>query len=148
MQGKLPLIVASVAGSLAIAIVAVDLQFGLEAQLQQPDGDGWESVASSTDEYYRGSGCAGPELRLHVENHRFVATQVPVLVTYWSLSQGRVTVLDETWDMARGEVRDHDFTIPADAFEAADGEKPPAGSISVDVQVRGQYFGVCVQEAA
>jgi hypothetical protein len=136
-------------GTLAIAAVAVDLAYSLEARLEASDGGGWSTVSSQDDspKPFPG-GCPGPHLRLTVHNGRFVDAEVHVQVTYYDYrSNGNgVEVLDETWRVESGSTRSHEFTIPASAF--ADLPNGGQGSVSVNAQVDGLYLGTCVQEVA
>lgn len=133
---------------LAIALVAVDLAFELEARLDSRDGDGWRTVSSSGDDAYgfRGApfspGCAGREMRLEVNNDRLLSSSVDVHLSYNDARGATVTLLQDTWRLARGETRIHEFTIPSGAFTGApDGSK---GFVHVNAQVDGLYLGACV----
>lgn len=150
MQQRLALILSIAAGGLAIAAVAVDLAFGLEASLETRDGDGWRTVSATEQEPYGRStpfmpGCAGPGMRLEVHNDRLLPSRVDVFVGYYDATGNEVVVLSDTWSLDRGETRTHEFTIPSSAFGPAQGTKP---TVSVNAQVDGQYLGACVQEAA
>lgn len=152
MQGRTALIAAIACGAVAVAIVALDLNFGLEAELQALDDGEW--VSTSDGSLYRepGFGCVGRDLRLHVDNNRFVAAEVDVHVSYYDLQGNTVTVLDDTWELAAGESRDHAFRIPDSAFVPREtdndtGPKPFGGyTVSVNAYAGDIPMYACVQE--
>lgn len=151
MEGRVPLAIAIVTGALAIAIVAIDLQFSLEAELQGERDGQW--VTLSEDGRYAeptpfGYECASPQLRVQVSNNRLLPADVPVRISYWDPEGGNRLLLDETWNMGRGEVRTHAFTVPADAFTSEVSGTPQKVSVTVEVRVDDIYLGHCVQEAA
>ncbi len=151
MQPRLALVLSVATGGLAIAAVAVDLAYGLEASLDTRDGDGWRTVSATADQSYSssrpfGPSCSLPDLRLVVHNDRLVASSVDVFVSYYDNNGGDVVILRDTWSLERGETRIHEFTVPASAFEGRlDAVKP---MVSVNAQVDDLYLGTCVQEAA
>lgn len=149
VQQRLALVLSVATGGLAIAAVAVDLAYGLEASLETRDGDGWRTVSATADQSYASSpfaaSCASTDLRLVVHNDRLVASSVDVLVSYYDNRGGDVVVLRETWSLERGETRVHGFTVPASAFDGQSGTVKPM--VSVNAQVDDQYLGTCVQEA-
>lgn len=149
VQPRLALVLAVACAALAVSAVAVDLAYELEARLDSRDGEGWRTAATSAQDPYAYPGfasCAGPELRLRVHNDRLVGADVRVHVTYAGAAQDTVVVVDETWHLARGETRTHEFTIPGTAFEARGGDGFGKPSVGVNAQVDGLYLGTCVQE--
>jgi hypothetical protein len=139
----------------AVALVAVDIRFSLEARLDAADATGWRTVSRS-DPGHRVAephfGCAPPQLRLVVTNDRLLASEVPVRVTVHGPG-GETVLLQETWRLQRGEQRQWEFTVPPSTFETPptqptrdpDGFRPTA---SANAQVGGIWLHACVQEAA
>jgi hypothetical protein len=135
---------------LASAGLAIALAFELEARLDSREGDGWRTVSSSDEGFgFRSApfspGCAGREMRLQVDNDRLLASSVDVYLWYSDASGASVTLVQDTWRLARGETRVHEFTIPSEAFTGA-----PQGSkafVQVNAEVDGLYLGACVEAA-
>lgn len=149
MQPRLALGLALACAALAISAVAVDLRYELEAHLDDREGGGWRTVSTSAQDSYARPGfasCAGPEMRLRVHNDRLLPADVTVHLSYSSGPQAPVVLVDETWHLARGETRTHEFTIPDSAFGSGSGVDMPY--LSVNAQVGALYLGTCVEEAA
>lgn len=137
--------------ALAIAVVAVDMQFSIRAELQAKSGEDYRKVASSYDgrgETYPGMvGCAGPEMRILVHNDQPWGSTVRVRVEASGPGPSRI-LLDESWNLAKGESRTSDFTVPAEVF-TSQGPSPEFKSTAfVIAQVGDQWLSVCVEEAA
>lgn len=153
MEGRNALIAAIVSGLLAVAIVTVDIQFGLEAELQiQQDGD-WVGGDDEVRlrEPYIGSGCSDGDLRLWVHNGRLTKTTVDVQVTYYTNAGQTVVELDDTWTLARGETRTHEFSVPASAYEPAENNAESPQTVQRTVSVNGVvddiHLYACATEA-
>jgi hypothetical protein len=149
VQPRLALGLALACAALAISAVAVDLAYELEAHLDSRDGDGWRTISTSAQDSYAYPGfanCAGPEMRLRVHNDRLLSADVRVQLSYSSGSEGNVILVDETWHLARGETRTHEFTIPDSAFTPR--TAPEKAYVSVNAQVDSLYLGACVEEAS
>lgn len=153
MQRRTALIAAIVSGVLAVSIVAVDLQFGLEAELQVMEDGEWVSITEDRSLREPGAGCVGRDLRLYVDNHRLFASTVDVSVTYYSLAGEQVVVLSDTWELGPNDVQFHAFSIPDSAFvPRSDGnetpQKPGGGyTVSVNAYANDIYLYTCVAEA-
>ncbi len=146
MEPRTALIVALSAAVAGIAIVAIDLEFGLEAELEWMEDGTWTGGDGSRELDPRGFGCATTDLRLVVDNDWLLATNVDVFIAYWDDdTMQQVVVLNEDWSLDAGEERVHAFTIPATAFAEEDHSIKP--SLHVDVRVGDHYLGTCVQEA-
>ena len=153
MEGRTALIAAIVSGLLAAAIVTADIQFGLEAELQIMDDGEWVGEADEMRlrEPYIGSGCSEGDLRLWVHNGRLTKTTVDVQVTYFTNGGETVVELDDTWTLARGETRTHEFSIPASAYEPAQNNSESPKTMQRTVSVNGYvdeiYLYACASEA-
>lgn len=152
MQPRLALVLALACAALAISAVAVDLAYELEAHLDTRDGEGWRTVSTSAQDSSAypviDRGCAGADLRLRVHNERLLPADVRVHLSYTTGAQGAVVLLDETWHLARGESRTHEFTIPDSAFTAGTTGTIEKAYVSVSAQVDALYVGTCVEETA
>ncbi len=153
MEGRTALIAAIVSGLLAVGIVAADIQFNLEAEFQvMADGE-WVGGHDNERlrEPYFGAGCSDGDLRLWVHNGQLTKTTVDVQITYYTLAGETVVELDDTWTLARGETRTHEFSIPASAYETLDNEtEAPHGAhrtVSVNGFVEDIYLHACAKEA-
>ncbi len=137
--------------ALAIAVVAVDMQFAVRAELQAKSGDAYTTVASSQDgrseSYPKMAGCPGPELRLQVHNDQPWGSTVRVRVEASGPGPTRV-LLDESWDLARGESRSMDVRVPDEVFTRQDGSPTPVNeSAWVTAQVDDMWLSTCVEAA-
>lgn len=153
MESRIALIAALTSGLLAVGIVTVDIQFGLEAELQiQDEGEWVENDDEGLREPYFGGGCSDGNLRLWVHNGRLTSASVDVQVTYQTNSGETVVELDDTWELARGETRTHEFSIPASAYEPAEqapeSVKTMPRIVSANAVVEGMYFYACASEAS
>lgn len=140
------LTLALVSGALAVGIVAVDLAFGLHAELRDAATG---KVVSSDSTRSPATGCAGPDLTLVVDNDWIWGAKVPVSISYYDYAEARtVTVLDETWHLGAGDQRSYDFTLPDAAFEQDTVDGLRKVGQYVDVQVDGRYLNACVEATA
>ncbi len=150
MQPRQALIASLVSAALAIGIVGVDLQYGLEAYFEHKEDGTWVGPGSDgVEERYavREFGCHSEDVRLVVDNNRLASITVDVLVTYW-VNGTQVVVIDDTWSLERGEKRHQEFTIPDAVFEAQgnhDGTIP--ATVHINAQVGELYASTCVTEA-
>jgi hypothetical protein len=156
MQPRAALGVAIGAGLLAVAVVALDNAYGLEARLDARDANGeWFTVAKSPsgvgrgryEEPYGAGGCARDELKLVVTNDKPFGDSVDVRLWFWNQSLGRDEfLLRETWNMDAFEWRDVAVTVPASALPRSEAPdvKPTAFVNARADEVR---LGACVQAA-
>lgn len=148
MQPRTAAIAAVLAGGLAVAVVGLDLAFNLDVHLQEQREGQWSTVASNSDGQYAyeegfPGGCAGPHLRLVVDNGLPWSKTVRVVVTASNqTSPANDVLLDETWRVEGRDSRQAEFTVPAAALESKDGS--PVIS-SVTVRVDGIYLHTCVE---
>ncbi len=155
MDRRVALGLALTSAALAVAVVAVDLQFNVTVSLQaQQDGE-WVVVASQDADGYAvpryGSswiGCAGPELRLVIDNGQLWATELGVSVVANDYSTGRSErLVDETVSVDRGETAIVAFTAPDWLLNVTADPSKPGGPGSIDVQIGNTYLNTCVEEA-
>lgn len=155
MQPRTALGVALFFAALAVAVVAADLSYTLTARLESRDSEGrWgvQRTAPEPEARYEAPkllrDCAGPTLRLVVDNDRPFPATVPVELA-WENSTTDQEILEDEWSLAAFEERAHEFTLPGDAFR-----KPPSlrdvPSIPPLVWVRALvadlHLTVCVEE--
>lgn len=137
--------------ALAIAIVAVDMQFAVRVDLQSKSGETYRTVASGQDmgstAYPRLVGCAGPAMRLVVHNDQPWGSTVRVRVEASGPGPARVLV-DESWTLAKGESRSAEFTVPAEVFTAQGPAAESKATAYVTAQVGDEWLSACVEEAA
>lgn len=149
MHPRTALIVAVAAAVLAVALVAVDLQFDVHVELQENVDGEWVAVSGSfEDRYPVFPGCVGQDLRLVVNNDRLVRFEEPVRISYYDAPrQDSEVLLDAVWSIASRGVQDHAFTVPDSAFEPT--EDVPEPRVFVDIQVGDRYYNsICVEESA
>lgn len=148
VQPRAAWIAAAAAGGLAVLIVGVDLALNLEVRLETQREGQWQVVSGDGADRFGPpagplDGCASEQLRLTVDNGLPWATDVHVaIVASWfnGTVQEQQTVYDDTWHLDRGEVRRHEFSVPAGS--RTDGTKPTA---DVQVQVGATYLFACVE---
>lgn len=147
MRTRTALIIAASAAVLAMALVAADLRFQVDVDLQENVDGEWVTVTGGLEERIPGfPGCAGPELRLVVDNDRLIALDTPVTIKYWKWDGNKtdvVTVLEETWHIPARSVQDHPFVIPESAFDGSS-----ENHVNVDVRVGDRSLGTCVEGSA
>ncbi len=146
MEPRFALIVAASAAVLAVALVAVDLQFEVHVELQENVDGEWRAVTGSFEERYPGfPGCVGQDLRLVVNNDRLVPFEEQVYISYSGAARlDRGVLVDEVWDIPARGVQDKNFTIPDSAFEPTEDGKEPR--VFVDFRVGDRYYNsLCVE---
>jgi len=136
MHRRALLVLAVASGALAVALVAVDVAFGLEVQLQVQATDGsWQTVFDDAGLARPvGPGCSGRDFRLVVRNGQPWGTSVPVYLAVSDANGTRVLVHD-TWTLGGGETRMQAFTVTASTTGAPEGGKPAPMSVSIEGQV-------------
>ena len=151
MKPAISLGIALTCVALAIAVVAVDMQFAVRAELQAKSGDAYQPVASSHDgrsePYPWRLGCAGPQMRLLVHNDQPWGSMVRVRVEASGAGTSQV-LLDESWSLAKGESRSADFTVPAEVFTSQSSSPEVKSTAFVSAQVGDQWLNTCVEEVA
>lgn len=159
VQARTALIAAIVSGTLAVALVAADVAWSLEASLEAETDHGWQVLASThpedraRDYHPQIPACFGPDLRLVVDNDRPFSAEVEILVTYVNATAKRTeTLLLETIELERFSSTRFDLTIPADAFPEPDEERfdPWSGGVFVEAHVGKETLAttICQEESA
>ena len=159
MEPRTALVLALVAGGLAVGLVVADLNFTLTARLETKEsGGGWRLVqrVPQSEEYPRYvSGleeCAGRELRLVVENDKPLPDEVRIIIFVTNGTGRQTTVLDDSWNLQEFEDRAYEFTVPEEALVGAqDGSSSPQkpgqdGRANVSVTVGDLNLWSCVWE--
>ena len=158
MQARSALIAAIVCGGLAVAAVSLDLAYTLTLALETRDQSGdWITMAvfpyeESTFRAQPAFGCAGPMMRVVVDNNRPFGASENVRAWYFDSGAGRsVEVLDETWTLDAGERRTHEFTIPPGAFPTSNATdepyRPDGGEVQAAASIGRDEIGTCVRAA-
>lgn len=159
MDPRRALVIAVVAGLAAVAVVATDTVYGVQARLETLRDGSWELVANTPSAYDTpsemarpyGGGCATPTMRLTVENKKPIPDDVAVQV-YWTdyaYASREGTIFKETWSLGAFESRTREFTVPPEAKPAprTDTDPPikPTGNVNVVIEdVDGAWFSPCV----
>lgn len=158
MTPRTALLMALLAGGIAIAIVSVDLAFTLTARLEAKNANGdWVLVAQTPEPdsgRYDGrpfpepGGCAGPDLRLVVDNDKPFPDRVSVRISYQDPANQRTrTFYTGEWALQAFETRSHEFTVPSDAFPPPDTNNPRP-SAYVNLYVGDLFLSTCVTREA
>lgn len=145
--------------ALAVGLVAADLAWTLTVALESQGADGaWSLVTQRPEKgrsvapYHYPTGCAQPNLRLVVDNHRPIPAHVSVEAWYANATRSRIDVVLEEWTLTAYEVRVRDFALPASAFEATtpSGEevKPARPGTTLWVLVGDLEINACVEREA
>lgn len=153
MDRRVALAVALTAAGLAVAIVAADLQFNVTVSLETFKDGEWTVVASHDEAGFvsprydpRFVGCAGPDMRLIIDNGLLWSTTLDTSVTVFDYGSGRTEVmLERSLDVQRGERTIIPFTVPAwaqNGTTAPDGS--PTGPAYLEARVGETYLNMCV----
>lgn len=149
MRAKVALAVALSCAALAIAVVAVDTRYAVRAELQALEGTEYVTVADSRGQESTPKfvGCPGQDLRVVVHNDQPWRSTVRVRVEASGPGPEQL-LLDERWDLARGEQRSVDVRVPDAVFTPEPGSgstlKPTAW---VTAHVGDDWLSTCVEAA-
>jgi hypothetical protein len=154
MEGRSALIAAVVSAGLAVAIVAVDLQFGTEVELQALEDGEWVIVDDGRGygaETPFGPGCAGQDLRLVIHNGGLREITVFAQVSYNGVF-GSGIAIEEKVTLARGETREMPFRIPDSVWDEDPSDnsteivRPTDNNVWVSANVGEIYLSACVSQ--
>lgn len=152
MDRRVALASSLVAAALAVAIVAVDLQYNVTVSLQTQEDDGWTTVARQDEGSFGPRhpyfGCAGPEMRILIDNDLPWAQSFDVQVDVHRFDTGQdERLLDETVTVGGGDQEHIPFTVPEWAWSgnASDGIKPLG---DIEVRVDDIFLSSCVEAPA
>lgn len=143
-------------GVLAILVVTVDIQYTLVLTLESWDGQAWKAVGVAPPTELRDTdrgltGCAGPTLRVTLNNHRpLLAADRHVAMRYWNATGSNRLLFEEQWTLAPFETHSREATIPAAAFESdpkLDPRVPTSKQVQATVVAGDLSIYACVQEA-
>ncbi|HUR62768.1 MAG TPA: hypothetical protein VM286_10470 [Candidatus Thermoplasmatota archaeon] len=138
MKPRAALLAAILCGAAAVALVAADLAFNVEATLEVRGSDGVWRTASST-ETQRGypsiaAPACGEHFRVTIHNGMPWSTSRHVTITASGMTASgvpdTVTILEETWTLGARADRTHEFDVPGSVYDASSqpqGGKPTAG---------------------
>lgn len=131
----------------AIAIVAVDMQFDTTLTVETNRDGTWEEVSDGfRSPRGESTGCGTTELRIVIHHEGPFKASMPVRAWYWSQSGGEVLAADETVNVAAGGTATVPFTVPSSAFEFQD--NAANAQVYVNIEAGDIYRNVCSQMEA
>ncbi len=153
VQPKVALVVAVCLATAAVALVALDLAYTLQARIETGADGNWVTVADDKGRFYepfpaRGD-CPDQPLRLVVDNDKPLSATVLVSLSYTDRMGGGHSLLHEEVSLGRFEVRTFNFDVPPSAFEEpTEDPRFGPGSVFVTAVVEDLYLSTCVEAPA
>jgi hypothetical protein len=120
MKPRSALLAAIACGAVAVALVAVDLAFNVDARLEVRGADGTWRLSATTEavKSYPTAAICGTHFRLTFHNGLLWSTSRHVTITVsTSGSLGSTTLLDETWSVGARSEKVHEFDVPNSTVE-------------------------------
>lgn len=143
MRPSLALAAGALCAALAVAVVAADLAWNVEATLERWEGDAWSTVAQSPDprleRHVSVPGCEGNRFRLTLHNGLPWATEVEVAAQVDGSPVGELPPARVR--LAAGETWVREFTVPAADLAGEGPDSKPMGYVLV--QVDRQHLSAC-----
>lgn len=147
MERPLALGLAIGTAALAVVLVAVDLQYNVIATLEVQEDGQWTAIASRdvdgggyADERF--VGCAGPEMRVRIDNGLPWSRSIEVRAFVYN-GAGEQVILDQVVRVAGGASETVAFTVPPEAVD--DRFEGRLNNIALNVEVGDAYLGTCVE---